>query len=149
MNIEEQIRRAMEEGQFENLPGKGKPLKLEGNAFEDPEWRMANKILRDGGFTLPWIEKRQKIEADLELARASLKRAWIWRQKGLIQNRPFEIVDGEWQRAEAVFREQIAVINKLIFAYNLEVPLPRFQRLVIDAAREVKAIKEDVVEDES
>ena len=27
-SIDEQIRKAMEEGQFDNLPGKGKPLPL-------------------------------------------------------------------------------------------------------------------------
>ena len=44
MNIEEQIRRAIQEGKFDDLPGKGKPLKLDENPFEESEWRMANKI---------------------------------------------------------------------------------------------------------
>jgi len=59
-NAEEQIRRAIEEGKFDNLPGKGKPLNLEQNPFEDPEWRLANHVLITSGFSLPWIEKRAR-----------------------------------------------------------------------------------------
>ncbi|MEA3440806.1 MAG: DUF1992 domain-containing protein [Chloroflexota bacterium] len=54
--IEEHIRRAMEEGKFDDLPGKGKPLRLDHNPHEDPQWRTAYRMLRNSGFTLPWIE---------------------------------------------------------------------------------------------
>ena len=67
-NIEEQIRRAQEGGQFDDLPGKGKPLRLDENPHEDPEWRLAHQILRNGGFSLPWIEMWREIEAELTLA---------------------------------------------------------------------------------
>jgi DnaJ family protein C protein 28 len=75
---EEQIRRAMEEGQFDNLPGKGKPLNLDENPYEDPEWRMAHHILHNSGFSLPWIETRREIETNLEAARTSIKTTWDW-----------------------------------------------------------------------
>ncbi len=141
MNIEDQIRRAMEEGQFDNLPGKGKPLKLEENAFEDPAWRMAKKIMKDAGFSLPWIESLKEIEEGLETARASLRRAWTWRQEGLAAKQSYVYMQAEWQRAESAFREKIAALNKRIFSYNLEVPSPQFQRRTIDAEREVKEIE--------
>ncbi len=140
MNVEEQIRKAMEEGKFDDLPGQGKPLKLDENALEDPEWRLANKVLKDGGFTLPWIERRQEIEAGLEAARQALRRAWDWRKESLLAHRPSSLVDGEWRRAEEAFREQIAAINRRIFLYNLETPSLQFQRLAVDAGREIEAI---------
>ena len=87
-NIEEHIRRAMEEGKFEDLPGKGEPLNLEENPLEDPEWRMANHILRSSGFTLPWIETYREIEQVLEVARKSLLRTWTWRQASSRQGDP-------------------------------------------------------------
>ncbi len=141
MNIEDQIRRAMEEGQFDNLPGKGKPLKLDENAFEDPEWRMAHKIMKDAGFSLPWIENRKEIEDDLETARAGLKRAWAWRQGGLANKQTRAYVEAEWQRAVTAFREKIVTLNKRIFSYNLEVPSPQFQRRMIDVEREIEEIE--------
>jgi DnaJ family protein C protein 28 len=140
MNIEEQIRRAMEEGQFDDLPGKGKPLKLDENAFDDPEWRLANKVLKDAGFSLPWIERRQEIESGLETARGALKRAWAWRLESLETKQPTRFVEDEWQRAEKLFRQQIEELNKRIFLYNLEVPSPRFQRPTLNGEREIETI---------
>jgi DnaJ family protein C protein 28 len=138
--IEELIRRAMEAGKFDNLPGKGKPLRLEDNSQEDPEWRMAHHLLRSNGFSLPWIEKRQEIETELEAARGALKRSWAWRQAALAEKQPADLVEGEWGRSVQSFREKIADINKLIFSYNLEVPSDRFQRRMLDAERELTAV---------
>ncbi len=70
--VDEQIRLAIENGEFDNLPGKGKPLNLEENPFEDPEWRTAYCFLRNSGFTLPWINMRKEIEKDIMAARVSL-----------------------------------------------------------------------------
>jgi DnaJ family protein C protein 28 len=134
---EEQIRKAMEDGQFDNLPGKGKPLKLDDNPFEDPEWRQANKILQDNGFTLPWIEKAQEIDQRLEKARHDLKIAWEWRcSKQPVQSN----MDTEWKRAEGRFRDEIAEINKLIFSYNLEAPNMQLQRFMLNADKEILEI---------
>ncbi|MCI0521589.1 MAG: DUF1992 domain-containing protein [Chloroflexi bacterium] len=138
MNAEEQIRRAMEEGQFDNLPGKGQPLKLEDNPFADPEWSLAHDALRKGGFTLPWIETRREIEAELAEARAALRGAWEWRQSAAQDYAP-HFIQGEWQRARRQFEQRIAAINRRIAAYNLEAPLAQLQRLPVQAERELEA----------
>lgn len=81
--VEERIRGAIEEGRFEDLPGIGKPLNLEENPYEDPEWRMANHVLRSGGFTLPWIENPRMIESELDTVQIALRRTWIWRENAI------------------------------------------------------------------
>jgi len=133
---EDQIRKAMEAGQFDDLPGKGKPLNLDTNPFEDQSWRMANQVLRNAGFTLPWIEARQEIERELEAARLSLRRAWEWRQANTGKQQP-ALIQAEWARAEEAFRQQISVLNKRILSYNLQVPRDQFQLLALDAGREI------------
>lgn len=140
-NIEEHIRRAMQEGKFDDLPGKGKPLNLEDNPLEDPEWRSAYRILRNGGFTLPWIEMRQEIEEDIERARAALNCAWEWRQAALAQNQPIVQLQDEWERSVEAFRLRIQEINGRISAYNLQAPGDRFQRMKLDADREVGSVQ--------
>lgn len=75
-NIEEHIRQAMQAGKFDDLPGKGKPLRMEENPHEDEAWRLAYHLLREGGFSLPWIETIKEIETDIEKARTALRRAW-------------------------------------------------------------------------
>ncbi|UII56503.1 DUF1992 domain-containing protein [Cytobacillus spongiae] len=48
---EERIRRSYKEGEFENLPGMGKPLKLEDLSSIPEDLRMAYKMLKNAGFS--------------------------------------------------------------------------------------------------
>ena len=48
--IDQKIREAMEQGEFDDLPGKGEPVDLSANPFEDPELRLAHRMLRSAGF---------------------------------------------------------------------------------------------------
>ena len=61
--IEEQIRKAMAEGEFDDLPGKGKPLDLKGY-FETPEsLRMCYSILKNANIVPEEVELLKEIEA--------------------------------------------------------------------------------------
>ncbi len=44
---EKNIREAIEKGEFDNLPGKGQPLDLSENPFEDPDLRTVHRLLRN------------------------------------------------------------------------------------------------------
>jgi len=142
-NIEELIRKAIEEGKFENLPGTGKPLNLDDNPFEDPDWRMAHRVLRNAGYTLPWLETRREIEEALAAARNDLKRAWNWqndaRQRGIS---PSEI-NHQWQLSVDKFKAEISKINQQIDTYNLETPSTRFQLSKISLERELQLTTPD------
>ena len=142
-NIEEQIRRAMEEGKFADLPGKGKPLKLEDDPHADPEWQLAFRMLKEAGFSLPWIEELKEIEADIETARAGLRQAWAWRRGAEAEGQPGEFIHLEWERAFLKFQDRVAALNKRIRDVNLEVPNARFQRPMLDVAREVRRVEEE------
>ncbi|WP_046176198.1 DnaJ family domain-containing protein [Domibacillus indicus] len=48
---EEKIKKAMEEGLFDNLPGAGKPLPEDEFASLPPELRMAYRMMKNAGFT--------------------------------------------------------------------------------------------------
>lgn len=139
-NIEDAISRAIQDGHFDNLPGKGKPLKLDENPHEDPAWRVANRILKNGGFSLPWIESLREIETELEKARDALVRTWSWRQASLSMKRQAPEVELEWRRAQQVFKEKVQAINQRILTYNLEVPSDRFQKRLLDPDREIQKI---------
>jgi DnaJ family protein C protein 28 len=141
-NIEDQLRKALAEGKFDNLPGKGKPLHLdEYNPHADPEWELAYRMLKEGGYSLPWIETIREIETDIEATRKDLQRAWEWRQAALTESQPANIVAAEWERAMEAFKDKLAAFNKRIRDYNLKVPNPRFQRPVLNFEREVEKIQ--------
>lgn len=137
-DIEEQIRRAMEDGQFDHLPGEGKPLHLDENPFEDPAWRLAHHLLRSNGFSLPWIERRREIEANLDEARSTLRQAFANWQDGKACREPATHGNEEWHRAIKSFCQRIADLNKQILSYNLEAPSPRFHLRLLNPDRELE-----------
>jgi DnaJ family protein C protein 28 len=140
-NIEEQLRKAIEEGKFDNLPGKGKPLHLdEDNAFADPEWELAYRMLKESGFSLPWIETLHEIEKDIDVALKELQRAWKWRIIYLSADVPDEKASAEWERSQQAFKEKLATFNKRIRDYNLQVPNARFQRPALNYENELENI---------
>jgi hypothetical protein len=64
--VEERIKAAQEQGRFDNLDGKGKPLTFEDSHVPD-ELRMAHKILKNAGFLPPEIEIRKQMTHVREL----------------------------------------------------------------------------------
>jgi hypothetical protein len=140
-NVEDLIKKAVQEGKFDNLPGKDKEIHLEqANPHADPDWELAYGILKDAGYTLPWIETRNEIEADIESARQDLRRAWKWRIIYLSADVPEEKASVEWYDACAAFREKFPSLNKRIRDYNLHVPALRFQRTVLSYEDELHKI---------
>jgi len=64
---EERIREAIERGEFDDLPGKGKPLDLEDDSHLPPDLRMAYKILKNAACLPPELELRKEIRTTEEL----------------------------------------------------------------------------------
>lgn len=58
---ERKIREAMERGEFANLPGAGKPLRLDDDSMIPEDLRIAYKILRNAGCIPPELELRKEI----------------------------------------------------------------------------------------
>jgi DnaJ family protein C protein 28 len=125
--VEEQIQQAIADGRFDDLPGKGRPLRLDDNPYEDPEWSLAYHMLRSSGFTLPWIEAQREIQASIEEARRTLHYSWGWRARTGAEDAPPGLVDEEWAKALEKFRLHVAEINQRILTHNLEVPTEKFQ----------------------
>ena len=59
--VEERIRRAQKKGDFENLDGSGKPLKLNDDYNIPEELRLAYKILKNADITPPEIALKNEI----------------------------------------------------------------------------------------
>ena len=141
-NIEEHLRKAMAEGKFDNLPGKGKPLNMdEINPHADPAWELAYRMLKESGYSLPWIETIKEIETDIEAARRDMQRAWKWYVIYRAAEAPEEKVLPEWEGTLLRFKNKLDNLNKRIRDYNLQVPNARFQRPVLIYEQEVENIK--------
>jgi hypothetical protein len=58
---DQKIREAMEQGEFDDLPGKGKPLVLEDDSHLPQDIRLGHKILKNAGCLPPELEIRKEI----------------------------------------------------------------------------------------
>lgn len=63
---EQRIREAEARGEFDHLPGAGRPLDLTEDPLVPEDQRMALRVLKNAGFVPPEIETRRQIRA-LEL----------------------------------------------------------------------------------
>src|SRR5918911_5630028 len=79
--IERQIKKAMAEGEFDDLPGKGKPVDLRAY-FDTPEdLRMAYSILKDANI----IPEEMQLLKDIEALKAQLETCSDPEQKNQIE----------------------------------------------------------------
>jgi len=60
--VDEAIEEARERGDFDDLPGHGKPLRIETNAYE-PEMNLAYSTLKNAGYAPTWMELDREITA--------------------------------------------------------------------------------------
>lgn len=65
--IEARIKKAQEEGAFEDLPGSGKPLHLEDERHIPEDLRMAHKVLKNADCLPPEIQLRKEIRTTEDL----------------------------------------------------------------------------------
>jgi Domain of unknown function (DUF1992) len=119
---ERKIREAMEQGAFDNLPSKGKPIPLDEDPFEDPSLRMAHHLLRVNGFAPDWIEEACEIDRLTTKLRADFDDA----RRRHAANPP------SWQRELDGFRKRAEEINRRIMTYNLKSPSPQFHKRLLD-----------------
>ena len=79
---ERRIEEAIELGQFDNLPGKGKPLKLDDDTLTPPHLRAAHRVLKNASISPEWVglegeiyQAKTDAESFLELMYAKLSGA--------------------------------------------------------------------------
>ena len=59
--VEQRIREAQENGEFDNLPGQGEPLNLEDDSHIPEDLRLAYKILKNADCLPPELEGKKEI----------------------------------------------------------------------------------------
>jgi hypothetical protein len=111
--VDKQIREAQERGEFDNLPGRGKPLRI------DPgwagEWGLAYHVLKQAGETLPWIA----LGKDIDAARARLD---------AMRRGASNIPPAERERARERYLREAAAVDRLMEEYAFVVPIRDLER---------------------
>jgi hypothetical protein len=103
--IENIIREAIEKGEFDNLPGKGKPLVFEDDSHVPEELRLAYKILKNADCVPPELQLKKDIQAAQDLLsgltdekekyRQMKKLNFLVMKLNAIQRRPINLEENE------------------------------------------------------
>lgn len=141
--IEDKIQEAMRRGEFDNLPGQGKPLRDRRNPFAPADRQLAHDLIQDSGHTLPWLGDGKEVERRIEAARRQLRQDYDWCQsnrKKVEADSPGAIA-AIWAQKKAAFAQGIGEINRLIDTYNLKTPSPQFHKFRLILAEEYRALE--------
>jgi hypothetical protein len=60
--VEKKIGEALKKGEFDDLPGKGRPMDLQDDSHIPEDLRLAYKILKNGDCLPPEIEEKKQIQ---------------------------------------------------------------------------------------
>ena len=128
--IERQIRAAMEEGAFDNLPHHGKPLPNDENPYA-AEWGLAFRMLKNAGYAPPWIEADKEVRdllgrRDDIVARAAASSPTVLARR----------------RARAQLESLVQQINAAIARVNAEAPSIRQHRRPLSLVDELRRYDE-------
>ena len=125
--VDRVIRQAMEEGEFNDLPGEGKPLDINDDPNTPPDLQLAYKIMRDNGIAPNWVSQGGELEAKQTGWRARLKAEY--KRSGNPVN---------WESARAQLSEELDKLIRDILSYNLKLPPGVAHRPLMDMQREIE-----------
>ncbi|XP_075398465.1 dnaJ homolog subfamily C member 28 isoform X1 [Tenrec ecaudatus] len=131
--VEDLIQESMAKGDFDNLSGKGKPLKkFSGCSYIDPMTHNLNRILIDNGYQPEWILMQKEIKDTIEQLREAILAS---RRKLGHPMTPNE--QKQWDQVCEQFQENIRKLNKRIDDFNLIVPLLTRQKVHFNVQKEI------------
>ena len=130
-NVSKQIQEAIERGDFNNLPGKGKPQQRDDNPYIPPAVRTVNQMLKDNGFAPRWIEVDKEIRAETEKAEKLIENLKERRRRleAQLRAQPLKrdairsVFEQERTRALRTYAVQLQQLNQKIQQRNLMMPL--------------------------
>jgi DnaJ family protein C protein 28 len=143
---EEQIRAAQERGEFDNLPGSGKPLQLDVNPWAGDR-ALAYSLLKANGIAPPEIERGREVDA--EHARADALMAALRRRRDDLASRRVSPFPSERRaynilrvQTEARYAEILRAANSKALALNISAPAP-LHRPIVDVEARLHAFHEE------
>ena len=134
--VDQAIREAIERGDFDHLPGAGKPLTLKRDPNVPEEWELAIKLLKDAGYAADWIELDKEIRTAREKLFLPVSR--------YLKRRPPGAGLRAAQEAQLIesFRVRAGELNRQIDVFNLKAPTPLVHRPRIRIEAEIEKFRE-------
>jgi hypothetical protein len=147
---ERRIQEAITEGDFDNLPGAGQPLRVEENPYVPEEWRLAFKVLENAGVVPDWVALANEIDAgvtawreygDNHFATLNTRLARAVSHPGALRRLREEVaaMKAMHRRATEHHATMLAELNRKIHYYNAIIPSDSLQRATFLPDAEMRA----------
>lgn len=140
--IEDIIQDGQERGVFDNLRGKGQPLRLYSNPYEG-ESQLANSLMKEHNLLPAWLQRRNAVLETVEQLRETIALRW----QRHAQAYHYAQDDGRrlalslsWDDACRQLLVEIGEINKLIDEHNLRRPSESMEIYKLRLADELRRV---------
>ncbi|XP_033112859.1 dnaJ homolog subfamily C member 28-like [Anneissia japonica] len=145
--VEDLYQESYKNGEFDNLPGKGKPLptRSDYNPYVDISTHNMNRVLISNGYAPDWVTKRKDIFFMIEDNRKKLLKE---RQKlGKAPLSPYN--EDKWRQICLKFDDNIMRVNKIVDSLNLAVPIINLQLVQFSSKKELAKVMDQYAEIEA
>jgi DnaJ family protein C protein 28 len=128
--VSQRIEEAMRRGEFDNLPGRGKPQRLQREPFVPEDQQMAFKLLQNNDLTPDWIAERKEL---LRLKQSFGEQVQSIAAEALAQWHAAEdavrrqAVLATWERWLRRWEAEAGEINRRIQNLNLKQPIAHLE----------------------
>lgn len=144
--VEERIRAAQEGGAFENLPGAGKPLKLDENPYAGDR-ALAFHLLQNNNVLPRELDLGREVDADLAraeklLAELRRERDWIARQPSFSRPRLLRAYHARRAQIAERYEEMLREIRTKTLTLNIIAPA-LLHRQVVDVEERMCAFQQE------
>src|SRR5688500_834967 len=114
-HVDQMIREAQQRGDFDNLPGTGKPLDLDDNVFAG-DMAAAYRVAKNANASPLWVQLDKEIGGEKNGLEAYLERTarYLGSMKGSA-----EVREAERVRARGIYVRRVEELNKKIQEYNV------------------------------
>lgn len=126
------IRKAMEAGEFDNLPGQGQPLDLGIDPNTPADMQLAYKIMKQNNIAPDWIVHGKSLAAKLDSWHSRLSAA----HKAYTKSNNVVV----WLAAKDKLQEDAEKLNREIMAHNLKLPAGLPHRALLNVGTAVERL---------
>jgi DnaJ family protein C protein 28 len=144
--VDDQIRAAQEQGDFDNLPGAGKPLKLDDNPYAGDR-ALAFHLLQQNHMLPRELDIGHELDAEIAraeklLAELRRQRDWLLKQQGTSGERARAAYARLREEYAGRYEQALREIRSKILTLNIIAPTT-MHRPLIDVAEQMRAFQQE------
>lgn len=145
---DERIRAARARGEFDDLPGRGKPIAEDpmlNNPFVDRTEYFLNRIIQRNGAAPPWVMMQQEVDTEVSSIRSQMNSAikrcldQVQHERSVVNK---SLVLKQFEKLEKTFLDkELGRVNMRVRSYNVMCPAP-VRKPLLEFDNEMKSVLE-------